>query len=447
MLKFITKKAFKIFVTKFEECIIHIGTDKTGTSALQSFFAINRLNLFKNDIFYPKTFGERSHYHLATALSNFNKKDFRRKELEFHQPKLIEEFRKKIIDSFRKEIENETCTKLLISSEALYVRMNTKEEVQRLKNFLDEFVNKYKIIVYFRPQHEHQISGFSTRCLSGKTDTEIFPKIRLRSLSSILKTSAYLEYDKALSIWSEFFNEENIFPKIFSRKELTDGDIKKDFISFLELNWNDFEDIEDKNISISADAQRFLLGINKHLPFFIGNKKNPYRGNLNNLISNKFNGTGLLPSRKECEDFFNSFSKSNEEVRRKWFPDRKELFEVDFTKYPEKAQEYPEIDHSAFEIFAELWTHNQKVNLVNDYILKGQMCIINEQYENALSHLEEALKIRPNHTMILQSLAYVLIKLQRFKDSEKYLNKAIMLEPNNPQLRKLQEKLETNKNG
>jgi len=355
-------------MTKFEECIIHIGTDKTGTKTLQWFFARNRLNLSRSGILYPKTFGETNHFFLSTALCNINKIGHRRKEFGLTQKHLIETFRNEILDSFRKEIQKENCTKLLISSESLYVNMNTIEEIKRLKNFLDEFVNKYKIIVYIRPQHEHQISGFSTRCLMGSTDKQILPRVKEaksyiiyeKIIGRVKEAKSYINYEKIIGMWALVFNDENVFPKIFARKEFQDENIKKDFISFLGLNWNDFEDTENRNLSISANAQRFLLEINQYLPEFIGNKKNPNRGDLRLLISDTQKGKGLFPTRKESEDFFKIFTKSNEGFRKKWFPEREKLFEVDFTKYPEQVQRYPEIDSSFFKIFAELWTAKQE---------------------------------------------------------------------------------------
>ena len=168
-----------------------------------------------------------------------------------------------------------------------------------------------------------------------------------------------LNYEKSIGIWARVFDDENIFPKIFARNEFLDKNIKKDFVSFLGLKWNDFEDIEDRNESISADAQRFLLEINRYLPKFIENKLNPHRKSLSSVIIDTQKGKGLTPSRKECEDFFRIFRISNEACRKKWFPEKKELFEVDFTKYPEQSQQYSKIDPSFFKIFAELWTAKQ----------------------------------------------------------------------------------------
>jgi len=144
-------------------------------------------------------------------------------------------------------------------------------------------------------------------------------------------TELKLHYEKMIDLWANVFNDENIFPKIFSKKEFPDGNIKKDFILFLGLKWNDFEDTENQNESINADAQRFLLEINHYLPKFIKNKLNPYRESLRLLIRTQ-TGKGLSPSRKECEDYFRIYAESNERFRKKWFPERRELFEVDFSK-------------------------------------------------------------------------------------------------------------------
>jgi len=334
-------------MNKFEEAIIHIGTGKTATKTLQYFFTENRLRLSRNGILYPRSFGKLAHIFLTAALCDFNKmNDGQKKELGLTDRPKIEKFRDEILSTFRKEIKMTNCTKLLISTESLYQGLTTIEEIKRLKDFLDEFIDKYKIIFHIRPQHELQISNFSTMCLHGNTDKQILFK------------DLKLHYEKLIDLWANVFNDENIFPKIFSKKEFPDGNIKKDFILFLGLKWNDFEDTENRNESINADAQRFLLEINHYLPKFIENKLNPYRESLR-LGRSLLKGKGLIPSRKECEDYFRIYAESNERFRKKWFPERRELFEVDFSKYPEKVQKYPEIDSSFFEIFAKLWTAQQ----------------------------------------------------------------------------------------
>ncbi len=271
--------------------------------------------------------------------------------------KLIENFRHEIEKSFRDEIKNQNCRKLLLSDEHMQSRLTSVEEIQFLKKFLNKFVNKYKIVVYLRSQPEMAISFYSDYCRSGGTQKTI--------LQEVTEGVLLFNYEKLLERWSKIFGFENIIPRIFSRTEFHDGDIKKDFIRLLGLNWNEFENVENTNEGINADAQRFLLEINKFLPIFIGDKQNKARGNIVELVSANRQGKGLLPTRKQAENFLKIFADSNERLRKKWFPERKNLFEVDFSAYPEKP--FSDTDYTfAFKIFAEIWSkkHEQVLWLI-----------------------------------------------------------------------------------
>jgi len=339
-------------MTKFDECILHIGTEKTGTSTLQLLFHKNRKNLSKKSIFFPETFGEKSH-RLLTAFASANHKiDNIRKDLGLINLNLIESFRQKIAESFKNEIKNENCKKLLLSGEHMHSRLTTVEEINFLKNFLDNYVDKYKILVYIRPQHEMAVSLFSTLCKVGRIGMPILPEVNQNNL--------FYNHEKLLDRWATVFGSENILPRIFAREDFPDGDVKKDFCHILGLDWDDFDDVKNVNDSINSDAQRFLWEINKFLPSFIDKKPNKYRGNISQLVTLNRIGPGLLPSHKQAESFFNIFAKSNESVRKKWFPERKELFQIDFSKYPDKSADL-QMDYTlAFKIFAEIWMMKQK---------------------------------------------------------------------------------------
>ena len=352
--------------------MLHIGTPKTGTTSLQEFFVTNRLVLANKGILYPITFGEINHVKIALYALGFHKLDPLKGKSRLHSRKSIitgliskdrvGDFRKEILSSFQKEIQNTNCTKLLISMEGL-ADLHSVKDIRFLKKFLDDFVKEYTIIVYLRSQPERATSDLTTRCVVGtKTEgffiegkfTTFFPKNFFKRFN----------YEKLLEDWAKVFGEENIVPKIFSRKGLLDGDIKKDFVSLVGWNWNDFDDVESRNKSMSADAQRFMMKINKVLPRFIGNKVNENHGNIGHDVSRNFKGKGLEPRRRDAENFFKMFKDSNEKVRRRWFPEKKELFEVDFDKYPEKKELFGgdfEKDYTyACKVFAKLWSEKQE---------------------------------------------------------------------------------------
>jgi len=353
---------------------LHIGTSKTGTTSLQDFLASNRLVLAKKGILYPRTFGELNHAVLLDYVLSFHKltylmilwgkllpKKFKRAGLLSSRSIItgliskdrVEDFSKEFLSSFQKEIQNTNCTKLLISVEG-FANFTGVKKIQFLKKFLDDFVNEYTIIVYLRSQHDRAISEFTTHIRSGRRIPIIFRK----------KFHQQFNYEKLLGAWADVFGDENIVTRIFSRKELLDGDIKKDFVSLVGWNWNDFEDVEWRNESMSEDAQKFMLQINKVLPRIIGNEMNENRGNIGQHVHKNFKGKGLQPTRQDAENFFKRFKDSNEKVRQKWFPEKKELFEVDFDKYPEKIESFDsnfEKDYAfAFEVFAKLLSQKQE---------------------------------------------------------------------------------------
>jgi len=313
---------------KFNECIIHIGTEKTGTKTLQEFFYKNRSVLSKNGIFFPKTFGNKNHFKLAVYACADHKKDDLRKNLGLKNLPLIKNFRHDLEISFNQEIRNQSCKRLLLSGEHMQSRLTRVEEIQSLKNFLDKFVTNYKIIVYLRSQVEMAISLYSTFLISGNIRETVLPNVDEKNL--------YYNHEKLLERWSYVFSSENIIPRIFNKNELLDHDVKRDFIGLLGLNWNEFEDVPNFNESLNANSQRFLLRINKFFSRFNGVKPNKAREVLVKFVSHNNKGKGLLPSAEQAKNFYNIFVESNERVRKKWFPKRKILFEVDFSVYPEK---------------------------------------------------------------------------------------------------------------
>jgi len=398
---------------------LHIGITKTGTKSLQEFLATNRLVLAKKGILYPRCLGRINQHKLAQYLWNFDKLYSMKGKLRLLPKKfikagltskeLVEDFRKETLSSFQKEIQNSNCKKLLISAEALSNTFSAKE-IQFLKKFLDDFVNEYMIIVYLRSQHERMTSSLTTICVSGeKTDSFFLEKKFFATI--LLKKKFMKDYncEKTLGDWANVFGDENIIPRIFSRKELLDGDIKKDFVSLLGWNWNDFEDVENRNESMSADAQKFMMKINKVLPRFIGNKVNENHGSIGQHVHKNFNGKGILPTRQVAENFFKIFKDSNEKVRQKWFPEKKELFEVDFDKYPEKKESFDgnfEKDYAfAFEVFAKLLSEKQEKihQLMEQFEDKKHL---QEQLNTQQSKFDQLIPNRENEKQIISEKEY-----------------------------------------
>jgi len=424
-------------MSKFEECIIHIGVSKTGTSTLQNFFFKNKSNLKEKSIFYPIAFGKRQHHGLVKYVHDKNKTLPLRIFSRYTNFKL-EDYQKEINNSFREEIQNSNCRKLLISSEGLAI--SNDKEIRSLKKFFDNYVSKYKIIVYLRPQVDRIFSSYTSKLEKGITKKKIIP------YKSVYDDKQ--NYEKMLIRWGNVFGSENLVPRIFSREDFPSGDVKLDFLSILGLNMSDFDDVENARESINVDAQRFLFGINEYLPDIIGETKNKYRGNLGNLVQSFCRGKGLGPTRKQAEEISKIYAESNEQVRKKWFPQRKELFHIDLNKYSENEQLSPELDCSfAFKIFAKLWCAKQDEVfslLVDNEVMRGTLLEKKGENNKAQVHFEKALKLNPTDLSGLRKITHNLIKLNRYQEAKEYLDKAVLLDPYNENLLKLKKIIEKN---
>lgn len=57
------------------KCFLHIGTEKTATTTIQSFLSLNRKRLREYGYFYPESIGFLNHSSLSIAAYELTKRD------------------------------------------------------------------------------------------------------------------------------------------------------------------------------------------------------------------------------------------------------------------------------------------------------------------------------------------------------------------------------------
>ena len=132
--------------SKNKEVILHIGTQKTGTTSIQKFFKINKEILSDRNIYTPNSLdiGNGHHRWITTIANNENYVDsfIANQEFKTKEDRLIKVNNKK--KDFLDELEKIEGGKWIISSEHLQSELKTKEEIIRLKNLLESLFNKIK---------------------------------------------------------------------------------------------------------------------------------------------------------------------------------------------------------------------------------------------------------------------------------------------------------------
>lgn len=224
---------------------LHIGAGKTGTSALQSHFVINRDLLLEHNCYYPVANNDAQAQNLETTSGNAVELANLLRSDSVDKSKIH-----KLITQYIKEAEGKD---ILLSSEAL--EMCETENATILREAVEK--GKYKIIIvyYVRAIGDHLVSSYHQLLKRHKY---------VKSFESVLQTknNRFLAViDKSVSV----FGKDAVWVKNYDK-------VKKDiFIDFLQdiLNIRESHSFVVKNKkvnrSLTSFEVSFMRAINQHL--------------------------------------------------------------------------------------------------------------------------------------------------------------------------------------
>lgn len=341
------------FGKRFRRCVLHIGTEKTGTSTIQRFLSRNRQQLAQDGIVYPAATGRSGGSQWGFVACSQEKPWGSDVGAAFgiHSAEDREQYREQLRRSLRSEFDAvPAADTLLISSEHLHSRLQNEQGIARLREFLDLWVEEYEIVVYFRRQDRVAVSYYSTKIKAGNPEPVLFhgaPKGQL---------PYYFDYDRIYDNWSAVFGPESIRARLFSPREWVSGDLVQDFCILCGLSVDKKHFPKPENESLSQAGVDFLLELNRRMPNMVDGKRNPRRDALANRVSELCKGKNWPASRADAKAFFERFADSNARLKEKAFPGRSEpLFDDDFSDYPEKLDVSERRYEDAVEIAIKLW--------------------------------------------------------------------------------------------
>lgn len=202
---------------KPSRCILHIGMHKTGSTSIQ-----DSLQALSNDDFFYPQFGTASHHniHLPAVFSSSAEKlvDGRRKVGKTIQHRDYQADIAKAIAAARGRT-------LILSSEGLYASLSA-DDINRLKTFLDDTFDDYKLVAYARPPGPLMASRFQQRIRSGGCN-----RFKL-ALRFPLYKAKFEPFDLA-------FGRERVHIWKFDTSAFPGGDVVKDFCGKLGIELPD----------------------------------------------------------------------------------------------------------------------------------------------------------------------------------------------------------------
>lgn len=379
-------------MSKKFKIVLHIGTEKTGTTTLQKVMLDNKKHLLKDGVCYlhgEKLINSRD---IAAACVGDNVRDDYLDSLGISSPEDRQEFRGKINDKLVKEIEKlpKSAHTLLISSEHFHSRLHKPFMIQYLKDLLDTYAKSFKVVCYIRRQVDMVVSLYSTILKGGGVET--FEGLAKRMLKV---ENHYCNYDTFLSKWEEVFPKECISVKKFERSALVGGSIVDDFLAETGISSSCIvEKTESTNESITHLGQVLLREVNAYSK--PSNKTGAKEQNrIRRMIAESFPGKGRQLPPGEAKRLQALFAESNEAVRVRWFPERDVLFENDF---PESVRRDLSADQE--DVISKIFTYvSSGGEKINDF----------SKYDDCVEALKEAARIMENNNNIDKSFRLMLL--------------------------------------
>jgi hypothetical protein len=290
------------------QCWLHIGTEKTGSTSIQTFLAQNRAALLSRGWLYAKSAGARTHYSLVAFSLDDERHDATRSVLRIADRIGLDQFRLKLIDALAREIAASGAATLLLSNELLSARLRNRGEVARLKTLCDSLASKTKVIVYLRNQADFLVSRYTNVIWEGGTGDFHFNG-----------RATIADYALLLDRWSEVFGKENIVIRRFEPSDFPDGDLLRDFADSVGLDIADLERPVPSNPSLDMESLIFLRAMNRRLPSWLSARLHPWRGALVRVLQRRRGGRRFVIPRTLAQRIEQAYADSNSRVSEVYF--------------------------------------------------------------------------------------------------------------------------------
>ncbi len=334
---------------------LHIGLEKTGTTAIQHFLASNRQALQSKGFYFPTSPGPYSHVRLAAYCHDHDRKKHLAQMLGINDAQAITSFRTTFAADFDKEISKRRG-KIILSSEHCSSRLNSRSEIQALRDFLATYDDNPKIIVYLRRQDELLESTYSTSVKAGRTEPFKIP--------TAAAAKHRYDYWHLLQLWSASFGKQNIAVRLFEDAVTKHGSIIEDFAEAVGMTFSlaGFTRPSIQNRRLGCDTVEFLRLLNQALPNFSELGPNRSRAEVVRILEDLPAGDSRLLTAAERLAFFARYKESNARVAAEYLGrENSTLFATPTEEKGETQYSGPALTvERAVELTAAIWSNKRK---------------------------------------------------------------------------------------
>ena len=246
-------------------CVLHIGTEKTGTTVLQDWLYANIGRLSNQRVYLSKMLGATNNRLFPAFFRTDLDEWAREKNIKTIAEK--ERYFENFLLNLAREIEKAAVNHdvFLITSEHLHSRVTTLDDIKKIHKFLSAHFEQTQILCYFRNQADMALSSYSTE-LKFTSSAHL-----LDFLKKVTPENYYYNFLAIADNWSGIFGRKNCLFRVYDQESFVEADIRKDFADAVfpgvDLEQFDFS-IGRSNKSLSALQAKIFRLINEHEPYW-----------------------------------------------------------------------------------------------------------------------------------------------------------------------------------
>lgn len=331
---------------------VHIGTPKTGSSAIQEFCSVNRKLLESKGYCYPK-------------FKNYYAGYSKRRNGLFLQKCIYQDGVRQIGEEEQRFQENMsiilrkfgTYDNVILSDEGIWAASYELRESlwKDLKEIGDRHQFTVKAIVYLRRQDVYMDSRWKQR-VKGNALKKSQVDIPWEKYISNVPEELQLDYYTALEKISAVLGKENLIVRRYERSYFPDGMIQADFLSVIGLELTDEYLIrkDTVNESLSGNTCEIKRVLNT-LPELTGDESLLFRRILLSYsrISEEAYPSSMF-STEEAREFLSRFQEGNRKVAEEYLGEPgEELFDLSFKELPKWEKDNPYMMDDVIRFAAE----------------------------------------------------------------------------------------------
>jgi hypothetical protein len=310
-------------------CVLHVGTEKTGSTSIQTFLFLNRAALLEQGWLAPLALAPHAPAgplnHIILNLAGRDD-DMATDALDRACGATDREVRRKVVEWAAEQLRCEInatrpSANLVLSNEHIHSRLRSVERLIKLREFVQRFAQRIQIVVYIRAQYEMARAFANTALRNGSVVTRGVPLIK--------SSDQYFDLNGLVSRLSEVLGEESITVRLYPEVRHPQNDVVVDFADVLGLDASRLRFPQRENTSFDLLGTSFINEINERLRFADESSRWLVSDKITAFLSAKHRGKGVVASPQEIREFMAPFAAGNEAIRSKWFADREQLFDLD----------------------------------------------------------------------------------------------------------------------